>query len=83
MAAYVKNFSPRFVGLTGSPEAIAAAAKGYRVAYSKFQQDKSTSDYSIDHSALVYLMGKDGEYITHFAYGTPASKMTETLRRYL
>ena len=83
MGAYVKNFGPRFVGLTGSPEQIAAAAKVYRVAYSKFQQDKASSDYSIDHSALVYLMGKDGEYITHFAYGTPASKMTTTLRRYL
>ena len=83
MGAYVKNFGPRFVGLTGSPEQIAAAAKAYRVAYSKFQQDKTSSDYSIDHSALVYLMGKDGEYITHFAYGTPAAKMTETLRRYL
>jgi len=80
---YVTNFSPRFVGLTGSSEQIAAAAKAYRVAYSKFQQDKSSSDYSIDHSALVYLMGKDGEYITHFAYGTPVSQMTETLRRYL
>jgi protein SCO1 len=79
---YVANFSPRFVGLTGTPEQIAAAAKAYRVAYSKFQEDKASSDYSIDHSALVYLMGKDGEYITHFAYGTPASKMTETLRRY-
>lgn len=83
MGAYVTNFGPRFVGLTGSPEQIAAAAKAYRVAYSKFQQDKASSDYSIDHSALVYLMGKDGEYITHFAYGTPAGKMTETLRRYL
>ena len=83
MAAYVKNFGPRFVGLTGSSEQIAAAAKAYRVAYSKFQQDKTSSDYIIDHSALVYLMGKDGEYITHFAYGTPASQMTETLRRYL
>jgi protein SCO1/2 len=83
MGAYVKNFGPRFVGLTGSSEQIAAAAKAYRVAYSKFQQDKTSSDYSIDHSALVYLMGKDGEYITHFAYGTPASQMTETLRRYL
>ena len=83
MAAYVKNFGPRFVGLTGSSEQIAAAAKAYRVAYSKFQQDKKSSDYSIDHSALVYLMGKDGEYISHFAYGTPASQMTETLRRYL
>ena len=83
MAAYVKNFGPRFVGLTGSSEQIAAAAKAYRVAYSKFQQDKTSSDYSIDHSALVYLMGKDGEYITHFAFGTPASQMTDTLRRYL
>lgn len=83
MAEYVKNFGSRFVGLTGSPEAIAAAAKAYRVAYSKFQQDKTKSDYSIDHSALVYLMGKDGEYITHFAYGTPAAKISDTLRRYL
>lgn len=83
MGAYVKNFGQRFVGLTGSPEQIAAVAKAYKVAYAKFQQDKASSDYSIDHSALVYLMGKDGQYITHFAYGTPASKMTETLRRYL
>ena len=83
MGAYVKNFGQRFVGLTGSPEQIAAVAKAYKVAYAKFQQDKASSDYSIDHSALVYFMGKDGEYITHFAYGTPASKMTETLRRYI
>ncbi|MBK5196855.1 MAG: SCO family protein [Methyloceanibacter sp.] len=83
MGDYVKNFGPSFVGLTGSLEAIAEAAKAYRVTYSKFQEDKTTSDYSIDHSALVYLMGPDGNYITHFAYGTPAAKMTATLRRYL
>ena len=35
MANYVKSFGPNFVGLTGSPEAIAAAAKAYRVAYSQ------------------------------------------------
>jgi protein SCO1 len=83
MAAYVKNFGQSFVGLTGSPEAIADAAKAYRINYSKFEEDKTKTDYSIDHSALVYLMGKDGEYITHFAYGTPAAKITETLRRYI
>jgi protein SCO1/2 len=84
VTGYVMNFSPRFVGLTGSPEQIAEAAKAYRVTYSKFQQDATKpGDYSIDHSALVYLMGKDGEYLTHFAYGTPAAKMAETLRRYL
>jgi protein SCO1/2 len=84
VTGYVTNFSPRFVGLTGSPEQIAEAAKAYRVTYSKFQEDETKpGDYSIDHSALVYLMGKDGEYLTHFAYGTPAAKMAETLRRYL
>jgi protein SCO1/2 len=83
MGAFVKNFGSRFVGLTGSPEAIAAAAEAYRVAYAKIQEDIRKPDYSIDHSGLVYLMGKDGEYITQFPYGTPAAKMTETLRRYL
>ena len=83
MGAFVKNFGSRFVGLTGSPEAIAAAADAYRVAYAQVQEDTSKPDYSIDHSGLVYLMGKDGEYITQFTYGTPAAKMTETLRRYL
>ena len=39
VADYVMNFSPRFVGLTGSPEQIAEAAKAYRVTYSKFQED--------------------------------------------
>ncbi len=83
MGAYVKNFGARFLGLTGSPEAIAAVAKAYRIAHSKFQEDPASSDYSIDHSALVYLMGKDGEYVTHFAYGTPPDKMAEGLKRYL
>jgi protein SCO1/2 len=84
VTGYVMNFSPRFVGLTGSPEQIAEAAKAYRVTYSKFQEEGAKpDDYTIDHSALVFLMGKDGEYLTHFAYGTPAAKMAETLRRYL
>jgi len=85
MGAYVGNFGPSFVGLTGSLEAIAEAAKAYRVTFSKFEYKGQDGNYgySIDHSALAYLMGPDGEFITHFNYGTPASKMTETLRRYL
>lgn len=81
---YVRNFGQRFVGLTGSPEQVAAAAKAYRVTYSKFQEEGAKpDDYTIDHVALVYLMGKDGEYLANFAYGTPAAKMAEALRRYL
>ena len=85
VGTYVKNFGKNFVGLTGSPSAIANAAKAYRVTYSKFEYNGKDVNYrySIDHSALVYLMDKDGQYLTNFTYGTPASKITETMRSYL
>jgi len=83
VAAYVANFGPSFVGLTGSPEQIAKAAKAYRVTYQKFQDESMGDNYSIDHSALVYLMGPDGQFVTHIPYGTSPDKMAETLRRYL
>ena len=83
VGAYVKNFGPNIVGLTGSMEAVAAAAKAYRVSFSKFQDENSGTNYTIDHSALAYLMGTDGEYITHIPYGTSVAQMLDTLNRYL
>lgn len=83
IADYVKHFGSNFVGLTGSPEAVAAAAKAYRVAYAKVEEQGAADGYTVDHSALVYLMGTDGEYVTHFPFGTSADKMAETLARYL
>jgi protein SCO1/2 len=83
MANYVKSFGPNFVGLTGSPEAIAAAAKAYRVAYSKVENKESPGDYSVDHSALVYLMDPEGRYVTHFSYGLSADQMAEKLGKSL
>jgi len=83
MANYVKSFGPNFVGLTGSPEAIAAAAKAYRVAYSKVENKESAGDYSVDHSALVYLMDPEGRYVTHFSYGLSAAQMAEKLGKSL
>jgi protein SCO1/2 len=85
VGAYVKNFRKNFVGLTGSPAEIDKAAKAYRVSHQKFEYKGKDGNYgySIDHSALVYLMDKDGQYLSHFAYGTPAAKMAETMRSYL
>jgi protein SCO1/2 len=83
MANYVKSFGPNFVGLTGSPEAIAAAAKAYRVAYSKVENKEAAGDYSVDHSALVYLMDPEGRYVTHFSYGLGADQMAEKLGKSL
>jgi protein SCO1/2 len=83
VGAYVKNFSANIVGLTGSMEAVAAAAKAYRVSFSKFQNKDGGKDYTIDHSGLAYLMGTDGEYITHIPYGTSVAQMVDILNRYL
>ena len=83
MGNYVKSFGPNFVGLTGSPEAIAATAKAYRVSYAKVENKESAADYSVDHSALVYLMDPEGRYVTHFSYGLSAEQMAEKLGKSL
>lgn len=83
MAQYVANFSPRLVGLTGTPAQIAAAAKAWRVYYAKVNDESSTAGYTMDHSAIVYLMGRNGEYLAHFAYGTDAEAMAAGIARFL
>jgi protein SCO1/2 len=83
MGNYLKSFGPNFVGLTGSPEAIAAAAKAYRVSYAKVEDKESAADYGVDHSALVYLMDPKGRYVTHFSYGLSAAQMAEKLGKLL
>src|SRR4051794_34213959 len=60
---YAAAFGPRFIGLTGSPEQIAAAAKAYRVYYAEHRTGTGTEDYSMDHSSVLYLMGPDGRFI--------------------
>ncbi|RJF93736.1 SCO family protein [Sphingomonas cavernae] len=59
---FVGNFHPRLIGLTGSPQAIAAVAKDYAVYYRK-AGDPKASDYLVDHSRQTYLMGPDGKPI--------------------
>ena len=61
---YVSNFDPRITALTGTPEAIAAAEKAYRVYSKKVPTDGG--DYSMDHTSIVYLMDKDGAFVNAF-----------------
>jgi protein SCO1/2 len=60
---YAAAFGPRIVGLTGTPEQIAAAAKAYRVYYAEHRTGPGPDDYSMDHSSVLYLMGPDGRFI--------------------
>lgn len=82
MADYVSHFHPSMVGLTGSPEAIAKAAKAYRVYYEKVE-DESLTDYLVNHSSFIYLMGPDGKFLTMFRAGTDPATMARTIASYL
>jgi protein SCO1/2 len=63
MKQYVTAFSPRLIGLTGTPEQIAQVAKEYRVYYAEHRTGPGADDYSMDHSSILYLMGPDGKFI--------------------
>ena len=60
VAEFVANFHPRLIGLTGSPEQVKAAADTFRVFYSRGETTPG-GGYLVDHSAIVYLFGPDGE----------------------
>jgi protein SCO1/2 len=83
MKDYVSNFHKSLIGLTGSVKEVQAAAKAYRIYYKKSAEEGSSDDYLMDHSSIVYLMSPEGEYLTHFAYGTGVEKMAKGIAKYL
>jgi len=81
MASYLASFDPHLRGLTGDPKAIEQVLKDYRV-YAKKVPLKG-GDYSMDHTALVYLMDKDGHFVAPFSMQrTPDAEAAE-IRQYL
>jgi protein SCO1/2 len=78
---YMASFDPHLRGLTGDADAIQAIAKEYRVYYKKVPlQD---GDYTMDHTAIVYLMGKDGHFIAPFSLKRSPETAAADLRKYL
>lgn len=77
---YLSSFDPHIRGLTGDPAAIAAVAKAYRVYYKKVPLDGG--DYTVDHTAVVYLMDKDGRFVAPFNLKRTAQAAAADLRRY-
>lgn len=78
LADYVSRFHPRMQGLTGTAEQIAEVARRYRVFYARAQSQTMT-EYLMDHSSFIYLVGPDGRVRTLFRPDSSVESMSRAI----
>lgn len=81
MGKYTGALDPRIVGLTGSPQQIAAVARGYGAYGARHKTGTGTEDYVVDHSTYLYIMGPQGKFVRGLAFDTPTGRIADTLRK--
>jgi protein SCO1/2 len=81
MKDYLSSFDPHLKGLTGPPEDLAKVISEYRV-YAKKVPLKD-GDYTMDHTALVYLMDRDGKFVAPFNLKRTPDEAASDLKHYL
>jgi len=80
MKLYLSSFDPHIVGLSGSEEEVGVIAKAYRVYARKVEL--GGGDYTMDHTAIVYLINKDGRFVAPFNMKRKPIEAAAELRRY-
>ena len=75
---YVGAFNAPIVGLSGTPDQVAAAAKAYRVYYAK--HPKAGEEYDMDHSSIIYVMDPRGRFVANFTHETAPDVIAAKLR---
>ncbi|MBI3916490.1 MAG: SCO family protein [Betaproteobacteria bacterium] len=88
LARYVRHFHPRFLGLTGTPEAIALAAQAFGVIHVKVMPARRGTnakhgDYVVDHSAVIYLLGPDGRFLAAYRHGISPGNLAAAVSKHL
>jgi protein SCO1 len=81
MKDYLSSFDPHLKGLTGDPDSIAKVLSAYRV-YAKKVPLKD-GDYTMDHTALTYLMDRDGKFVAPFNLNRKPEEAAADLKKYL
>ena len=82
MQDYASSFGSSIIGLSGSPQAIGAVEKAYRV-YARKGQAQSDGSYAMDHSSIVYLMSKAGGFVEALNLDRPPEETARELEKYL
>jgi protein SCO1/2 len=81
LKSYVEFFHPSIVGVTGSTEQIAVAAREYGAIYAR--QDVGGAGYVIDHSAWTYVVAPDGRLVGRIAHGATVEQTLAEIRKWL
>ena len=81
LKSYVTAFDAPILALSGTPEEIARAAKGYRVYYAKHPE--AGGDYSMDHSSVIYVMDPEGRFTASFTQENSPEEIAERLKKLL
>jgi protein SCO1 len=79
---YLSSFDPHLIGATGDEAALNAVEKEYRV-YAKKVPTGKDGDYSMDHSAIVYLMDRNGRFVAPFKLDRKPEQAGAELRKYM
>ncbi len=80
LGKYTANFHPDIIGLTGTPDELAAVREAYGIYAAKVPLADSEAGYSMDHVARVFLVDGDGRLRLSYAYGTPANDIVQDIR---
>ncbi|KAF0211662.1 MAG: electron transport protein SCO1/SenC [Methylocystaceae bacterium] len=78
---YLSNFDPRIIGVTGSRASLDPVLREYRI-FSKRAPGKD-EDYSVDHTTVVYLMDKNGRFVSPFNVARRPAEAARELERHL
>lgn len=82
MGNYVKMFHPKIVGLTGTPEEINVALKGYKVYASKVN-DPELTEYTMDHSSYIYFLDPEDRLLALYKIDSTAAEMVENIKQWM
>ncbi|WP_343044739.1 SCO family protein [Allomesorhizobium camelthorni] len=81
MGKYTGAIDPRIVGLTGSPQQIAAVAREYGAYSARYKTGAGAEDYVVDHSTYIYIMDPQGKFVRGLDFDTPTGRIADTLRK--